>query len=106
MSTLDTLKKAKAYARKRFNWLRNSPEHQSSHVSFAATAALKEAAEMFGLGFGIEGMADAPAGRHGISYINMGDAYAATVIYDSRSDRFTIGAWGGIVERHPNRFQA
>ena len=37
---------------------------------------------------------------YGIEYLNIGDPYAATIIYDHRSGRYRVSSWGDIVERH------
>jgi hypothetical protein len=40
----------------------------------------------------------------GLLYVNMGDTYAPTVVYDTRRDAFYITSWGDIVEDQPKRF--
>jgi hypothetical protein len=40
----------------------------------------------------------------GLLYVNMGDTYAATVVYDTRRDAFYITSWGDIVESETKRF--
>ena len=40
----------------------------------------------------------------GLSYVNMGDTYDYTLIYDRKSRRFVAAAWGDIVEAQPRRF--
>jgi len=35
-------------------------------------------------------------------YVNMGDTYAATLIFDREKDRLSIGTWGDIAERSGN----
>ena len=37
-------------------------------------------------------------------YVNLGDTYTATVWFDTRSNKFGVGAWGDLVERQPGRF--
>ena len=34
-------------------------------------------------------------------YLNAGDTYATTLIYDRAKDTLSIGSWGDIAERHP-----
>ena len=34
-------------------------------------------------------------------YVNMGDSYSVTLIYDRDEDSLTIGSWGDIAEAHP-----
>ena len=40
----------------------------------------------------------------GLEYVNMGDNYAMTIIYDCLHGRFVCAAWGDIVESERNRF--
>lgn len=40
----------------------------------------------------------------GLLYVNMGDPYDTTILYDTRKERFSIGCWGDVVERQPKRF--
>lgn len=39
-----------------------------------------------------------------ILYVNLGDTYKTTLLYDAEKDKFSIGAWGDIVETQPKRF--
>lgn len=34
-----------------------------------------------------------------VSYCNTGDTYAATLLYDHRTGRYSVGSWGDVVER-------
>lgn len=43
-------------------------------------------------GFGIESLGE----RY--EYVNMGESYATTLVYDNELDRLTLESWGGIVE--------
>lgn len=56
------------------------------------TVALHAINELVG-GFGVEGLGPE------YQYINMGDTYATTLIYDRDKDRLFIGDWGSIVEQ-------
>lgn len=38
-------------------------------------------------------------------YINMGDTYSKTLLYDTVKEKFLIGSWGDFVESHPRRFK-
>jgi len=54
-------------------------------------------------GFGVEYIAHCNDGYdfdslYGLSYVNLGDTYKATVIYNHLKEKFTIGCWGDIVE--------
>lgn len=33
-------------------------------------------------------------------YINLGDTYDTTLLYEPAKDRFSVGCWGDYVERH------
>lgn len=35
------------------------------------------------------------------SYVNMGDTYVTTIIYNHKTERFLCGCWGDIAERFP-----
>lgn len=41
----------------------------------------------------------------GIEYVNMGDTYALTVMYDHRSGSWRVQSWGDAVENAPRRFE-
>lgn len=43
-------------------------------------------------------------GDIGLLYVNMGETYAATIIYDTRKDKFMVCSLGDIVEREEKRF--
>jgi hypothetical protein len=51
---------------------------------------------------GVEGWADPTDYRHGVSYCNTGDTYAATIclITDGRGTRWYLGSWGDLAERN------
>lgn len=94
------LRKARRFARHRFNELM-AGDYMGHHTSHAAVKALEEADEKFNLGgFGVEGFTlkeyDDP--NESINYINMGDTYDWTLMFDSRTDRFLVGSWGDLVE--------
>jgi hypothetical protein len=52
---------------------------------------------------GVEGLGPPRGGDYAppYEYLNAGDSYAATLIYDRGRDRLFVGTWGGIVESHP-----
>ena len=69
-------------------------------------AALDYANELLN-GDGVEYIAseqDTMRSRAGLEFVNMGDTYDTTLIYDFSTGRFYVGAWGDWVERYPNRF--
>jgi hypothetical protein len=51
-------------------------------------------------GYGVECLVDSD-GQARWEYINMGDTYAATLLYNRETGQFTVGTWGDIVERAP-----
>ncbi len=40
----------------------------------------------------------------GLLYVNVGDPYVDTLIYDRSRKTWRVGGWGDIVERQPRRF--
>lgn len=81
------------------------------HISKAAAQRLKDmmdtgaprilqAADGMMDGNGVERI----PGRPGLMYVNMGDTYDTTLIYDYKTDRFVVSSWGDLVERQPRRF--
>lgn len=86
-------------ARKEYNRLRSE---NTWHPSHDATTAMEFAAKQFDVGFGVEGFCDKTSGKHGITYINMGDTYDTTLLFYADSEQFRIGNWGDIVEAHPS----
>lgn len=93
---LKLLNRARRYARAQFNKLRQSPEYRYAHNSHSAAKALELTEKKFGsseLGtFGVEGF-------DSISYLNSGDTYEITLMFDSDSNRFRIGSIGDIIEK-------
>ena len=58
-------------------------------------------------GCGIEYTADVEDDQHdsyGLYYVNMGDPYVSTFIYDRRTGRLFISCWGDVVEKNYRRF--
>jgi len=59
-------------------------------------------------GYGVESIGDNECYSYycniGLLYVNQGDTYTTTVIYDTREEQFIIGSWGDIVESQPDRF--
>ena len=59
-------------------------------------------------GYGVESIRDNNWDSYycdiGILYVNMGDTYIPTVIYDTRKDSWYVTSWGDIVERNEKRF--
>lgn len=69
--------------------------------------ALNEADKIL-QGFGVEAIKDNGRDSYycdiGLLYVNKGDTYTTTLVYDTRKKRFIIAAWGDIVEASPKRF--
>lgn len=40
----------------------------------------------------------------GLLYVNMGDTYIPTVVYDTRKKQWYVTSWGNIIERNEKRF--
>jgi hypothetical protein len=74
------------------------------HVSHLAAELLNETSRDIG-GFGEEGILDAEKGIN-VQYINMGDAYNETILYDSAQNRFFAGTWGDVMERYEAAYEA
>jgi hypothetical protein len=53
----------------------------------------------------IHSHADTMRSQDGLSYVNMGDTYDTTLLYDHKTGRFSVGSWGDVVERQPRRFE-
>lgn len=95
----ENLKRARDWAARQFSNRWDGEEHPS----FVARRILEEASEMFEIGdFGVEGFTDS-FGNDGVQYLNMGDTYDTTLLVQTtpRSARFSVGAWGDVVERNP-----
>lgn len=92
----DTVVKARRWCSEYYR--KNKPDHRGEHPSHLASEAINLACTKFGIGYGAEGFCW-DCGRHGITYLNMGDTYEWTVLFDSRTERFSTGCWGDVVER-------
>lgn len=69
------------------------------------TVALHVINELVG-GYGVEGLGPGRSGDYAppYEYINMGDTYATTLIYDRDKDELFIGTWGGVVEEEESEW--
>ena len=43
-------------------------------------------------------------GSHGLTFLNTGDTYTATIIYDHHRGTLAVTSWGDIVESRPNDY--
>jgi hypothetical protein len=68
------------------------------HVSHLVAELLEETSREIG-GFGEEGILDAEKGID-LQYINVGDAYNLTILYDGAKNRFSAETLGDVVERY------
>lgn len=66
-------------------------------------ACLNEILECYGVEY-IESVKDTQHEILGISYLNAGDTYANTVIYDWQKEKWFINSYGDIVESQWTRF--
>lgn len=92
----DMVVKARRFASEYFRKHREG--RHGEHPSHLAAEAIREAGKKYGIGYGPEGFCW-DFGRDGITYLNMGDAYEYTVLFDSRTCQFRTGCWGDVVER-------
>lgn len=77
-------------------YLENRKEHYG-HRSHLAVEALNFVAKKYNFGYGVEGFTW-DCGQHGISYINMGDTYDTTILFDSQRQEFSLGCYGDVIE--------
>ena len=60
-------------------------------------------------GYGVESIKDNRWTSYycdiGLLYVNMGDTYTPTVIYDTRKGAWMVCSWGDIIEAQPKRFE-
>lgn len=54
---------------------------------------------------GVEYLEPADYEAQGVDYLNTGDTYMATVVYDAKSQQWRITSWGDIVEANEYRFR-
>jgi hypothetical protein len=80
---------------------------ERAHNHRTTDRALDEINELLH-GYGVESIRDNEYDRYygdiGLLYVNMGDTYAPTIIYDTRQERFLVASWGDIVEGDQKRF--
>ena len=78
--------------------------HSDSYRSrlWRTTVALHAMNEVLGT-YGVEGLGPPRSGDYAppYEYLNAGDAYAGTLVYDRDQDRLFVGSWGDLAEAHP-----
>ena len=76
------------------------------HICYAAAVALDAIAEYWErecpeapMTFGVEGFMFDPGSQKscGISYLNTGDSYSPTILFNSDTEKFFIGCWGDLL---------
>lgn len=93
------LKSALKTARAYYERERDDYHH---HHSFLAVEAMEHAAQKHDVEhYGVEGWAITT--QRGVSYLNMGDTYALTLvaITDRWSCKFMVTSWGDLIENNP-----
>jgi hypothetical protein len=97
----DTLDRAVKWCRREY---RKRRETEHCHESHTACDVLKEAESKFSLGtFGVEGWCDG-GGREGVSYLNNGDSYDATICFHTWTERFYVQGWADSREMWDRKF--
>jgi hypothetical protein len=74
--------------------------HRPSGVELKL-AAINHIIESFGIEY-IESVDDNYVDLYGLSYINLGDAYKATIMFDHSTNKFKVSSYGDIVENNPD----
>ena len=65
--------------------------------------ALNATAETCGVEY-IAHRDDTYSETYGIEYLNTGDSYASTLMFDHARGSWRVGSWGDVVERFPNLY--
>jgi len=102
-------KEARLLARKIYNQLRQDRLWAYKDPSHLAVEALKRTETELGLSdecltFGVESFADW-RGHNTVYHLNTGDSYTTTVCFLASAERFTISAYGDIIEAHPKLYR-
>lgn len=92
---------------------KTEPENVPSHCHYShKIAAILEACNTIGEFAGVEYIADKRdqdnyIDAYGLSYLNAGDTYTPTLIYDHAAGRYFVTSIGDILEnpRHARRFE-
>ena len=86
----------------------DSPDYELRHDEESRKLyMINRAISVNGSYYGVEILRSADDTMHsfeGISYLNSGDTYGGTIMYDHGRGKWILGCWGGIVERYPRRF--
>ena len=96
----DFWEKALKFAKAEYKKFR---QHDTRHPSHTASMVLSVTERCFPelKTHGVEGFTFDACGRGGLTYLNTGDSYGTTILFDSRSERMWLGSWGDFVESNP-----
>ena len=78
-------------------------DHMSENRLQYRFSALNTLLDTYGIEY-IGHRDDDQHGHYGITYLNTGDTYIPTIIYNRLTGALSITIWGDIVERHPNLY--
>ena len=84
---LDTAKKLRAAIKEGY-------ELERGHYSHSVVEFMERIGKIADFHYGVESLY--PEKPH-IFYLNAGDTYATTLIFNYEQDRFTLGCWGDLV---------
>jgi hypothetical protein len=84
------------------NYVRSMHSDPYRSRIWRTTVALHAMNDIMGT-HGVEGLGPPRSGDYAppYEYLNTGDTYAATLVYDRDRDRLFVSTWGDIAERHP-----
>ena len=84
------------------NYVRSMHSDPYRAQLWRTTVALHAINEHLGT-YGVEGLGPPRSGDYAppYEYLNAGDSYAATLVYDRDKDRLFVGSWGDVAEQHP-----
>lgn len=93
---VEELEKARRTAERVFDHLTSDPGGPWCHPSHHVCTALDQAGAEHQLEhFGVEGVLD---DQVDIQYLNTGETYETTLLYDGLAGEFLIGNWGDLLE--------
>ena len=84
----------------------DSPEYELWHDSHSRKLYMIDRLKLGGF-HGVEITRSTYDTQHtfnGLSYLNTGDTYGSTLLYDHGRGKWLLSSWGDIVEKQPRRF--
>jgi hypothetical protein len=78
-------------------------KYHIGHISHLAADFLDKASKELE-GFGIEGELDEDRGLD-FQYVNMGDMYALTILFDGKENKFTVSTWADMIEKQEREYE-